>query len=71
MSKKSFKVWVLSVFLGGFVCLGAMTDSIAGVNIDIGTPVSGKGKEARNGQDGSLLRSLPVFDPSRKIILSK
>ncbi len=38
MSKKSFKVWVMSTFLGGLVCLGVMTDSVAGVNINIGTP---------------------------------
>jgi hypothetical protein len=38
MSKKSFGVWVLSVILGGLTCFGAMTNSIAGVNIDIGTP---------------------------------
>ncbi len=38
MSKKSFKVWVMSILLGGLVCLGAMTDSVAGVDINIGTP---------------------------------
>jgi len=38
MSQKSVKVWVLSVLLGGLVSLGAVTDSIAGVNINIGTP---------------------------------
>jgi len=38
MLKKSFKVWVLSVLLGGLVCLGATTDSVAEVNISIGTP---------------------------------
>ena len=38
MSKKSFKVLVPSVLLGGLVCFGAMTNSIAGVNINIGTP---------------------------------
>ena len=38
MSRKSFKLLVLSVFFGGFVCLWVVTDSVAGVNIDIGTP---------------------------------
>jgi len=38
MSQKRFKVWVLSILLGGSVCFGAMNDSIAGVNINIGTP---------------------------------
>ncbi len=38
MLKRSFQVWVVSIFLGGFVCLGATPNSIAGVNINIGTP---------------------------------
>jgi hypothetical protein len=38
MSKKRFKVLVPSVLLGGLVYFGAMTDSVAGVNINIGTP---------------------------------
>ena len=38
MSGKNLKVWALSVILGGLISFGAMTDSIAGVNIDIGTP---------------------------------
>ncbi len=38
MSKKRFRVWVLSALLGGFVCLGATTNSNAGVNVNISTP---------------------------------
>jgi len=38
MSEERLKVWLLSVLLGGLVCFGAVTDSIAGVNINIGTP---------------------------------
>lgn len=38
MSKKSFEVWVLSALLGGLLYLGATTDSVAEVNINIGTP---------------------------------
>jgi hypothetical protein len=38
MSKMSSKVWVLSVLLGGLACLGAATDSVAQIRIDIGTP---------------------------------
>jgi hypothetical protein len=38
MQKKRFKVWVLPVFLGGLVSLCALTDSVAGVNINISTP---------------------------------
>ena len=38
MSQKSFKVWVLSVLLGGLVGLSIVADSVAGVNINIGTP---------------------------------
>jgi hypothetical protein len=38
MSKRNFKMWALSVLLGGLLCLGALPDSLAGVNINIGTP---------------------------------
>jgi hypothetical protein len=38
LSKKSFKVLAPSVLLGGLVFFGPMTNSIAGVNVDIGTP---------------------------------
>ena len=38
MSPKNFKVRVLSVLLGGFVCLIGTTHSIAGVDINIGAP---------------------------------
>ena len=38
MLKKNIKVWVLSVLLGGLVCFGAMTNSIAGVTVNVGTP---------------------------------
>jgi len=38
MSEERLKEWLLSVLLGGLVCFGAVTDSIAGVNINIGTP---------------------------------
>jgi hypothetical protein len=38
MLKKRFTVWIFSVLVGGLTCLGSATDSIAGVNINIGTP---------------------------------
>jgi hypothetical protein len=38
MLEKSFAVWIFSVFLGGLVCFGPATDSLAGVNINIATP---------------------------------
>ncbi len=38
MSKKSYQVWVLSIFLGGLISLAVSGDSVAGVNIEIGTP---------------------------------
>ncbi len=38
ISRERFRAWVTSVFLGGLVSLWAMTDSVAGVNINIGAP---------------------------------
>jgi hypothetical protein len=38
MVKKNFGLCVLSLILGGLVYFGPMTNSIAGVNIDIGMP---------------------------------
>lgn len=38
MPKKSSKVWVLSVLLGGLVCFSVIPDTIAGVNVNVSTP---------------------------------
>ena len=36
--KKNIKISMLSVFLGGWICLGAMAESAAGVNVNVATP---------------------------------